>query len=79
MTNTEKLVQLNQWNKDTLMETLGIVFTELGDDYLVGTMPVNSKVHQPLKMLHGGASIALAESLGSCLSNILVFPKTKLL
>ena len=45
MTNTEKLVQLNQWNKDTLMETLGIVFTELGDDYLVGTMPVNSKVH----------------------------------
>ena len=77
MTNTEKLVQLNQWNKDTLMETLGIVFTELGDDYLVGTMPVNSKVHQPLKMLHGGASIALAESLGSCLSNILVFSEDK--
>lgn len=77
MTNTEKLVQLNQWNKDTLMETLGIVFTELGDDYLVGTMPVNSRVHQPLGMLHGGANIAFAESLGSCLSNVLVIPDGK--
>ena len=72
MTNTEKLAQLNQWNKNTLMETLEIVFTELGDDYLVGKMPVNSRVHQPLGMLHGGASIAFAESLGSCLSNILI-------
>lgn len=72
MTNAEKLALLNQWNKNTMMETLQIVFTELGDDYLVGTMPVNSRVHQPLGMLHGGASIAFAESLGSCLSNILV-------
>ena len=54
------------------METVGIVFTEIGDDFLVGTMPVSSRVHQPLGMLHGGASIAFAESLGSCLSNILV-------
>jgi 1,4-dihydroxy-2-naphthoyl-CoA hydrolase len=77
MSNTEKLAQLNQWNKNTLMETLGIVFTELGDDYLVGTMPVNSRVHQPLGMLHGGASIAFAESLGSCLSNILVAEEGK--
>ena len=77
MTNTEKLAQLNQWNKNTLMETLGIVFTELGDDYLVGTMPVNPRVHQPLGMLHGGASIAFAESLGSCLSNILIAQEGK--
>lgn len=77
MTNEEKLVLLNRWNKDTLMETLDIVFTELGEDYLVATMPVNSRVHQPLKMLHGGASIALAESLGSCLSNILVIENGK--
>lgn len=77
MTNTEKLAQLNQWNKNTLMETLGIVFTELSDDYLVGTMPVNPRVHQPLGMLHGGASIAFAESLGSCLSNILVAQEGK--
>ena len=77
MTNAEKLALLNQWNKNTLMETLGIVFTELGDDYLVGTMPVNPRVHQPLGMLHGGASIAFAESLGSCLSNILVAQEGK--
>ena len=77
MTNSEKLALLNQWNKNTMMETLGIVFTKLGDDYLVGTMPVNSRVHQPLGMLHGGASIAFAESLGSCLSNILVAEEGK--
>lgn len=77
MMNQEKLGLLNQWNKNTLMETLEIVFTELGDDYLVGTMPVNSRVHQPLGMLHGGANIAFAESLGSCLSNVLVIPEGK--
>ena len=77
MMNQEKLALLNQWNKNTLMETLEIVFTELGDDYLVGTMPVNSRVHQPLGMLHGGANIAFAESLGSCLSNVLVIPDGK--
>lgn len=77
MTNTEKLALLNKWNKDTMMETLGIVFTEMGEDFLTGTMPVNSKVHQPLGMLHGGASIAFAESLGSCLSNILVAEEGK--
>lgn len=77
MMNQEKLALLNQWSKNTLMETLEIVFTELGDDYLVGTMPVNSRVHQPLGMLHGGANIAFAESLGSCLSNVLVIPDGK--
>ena len=77
MMNQEKLALLNQWNKNTLMETLEIVFTELGDDYLVGNMPVNSRVHQPLGMLHGGANIAFAESLGSCLSNVLVIPDGK--
>ncbi len=77
MTLTEKLALLNKWNKDTMMETLGIVFTDLGEDFLTGTMPVNSIVHQPLGMLHGGASIAFAESLGSCLSNILVAEEGK--
>lgn len=77
MSPEEKLALLNTWNRNTLMETLGIVFTELGEDYLVGTMPVNARVHQPLGMLHGGASIAFAESLGSCLSNILVAQEGK--
>lgn len=72
MTKEEKLAELNKWCKNTLVETLNIEFTDLGDDFLTATMPINSRVHQPLGMLHGGASIALAESLGSSLSNISV-------
>jgi len=72
MTKEEKLHELNEWNKNTLLETLEIKFTDVGEDFLEATMPVNSRVHQPLGMLHGGASVALAESLGSCLSNIVI-------
>lgn len=63
------LDQFNKTNTDTLMETLGIVYTEIGKDYLIGKMEVTSKIHQPFGLLHGGASIALAETLGSMLSN----------
>ena len=52
------------------METLEIEFTEIGDDYLIAKMPVNSKVHQPDGVLHGGASVALAESGGSMASYV---------
>ena len=51
--------------KDTLMETLQIEFTDVTEDTLVARMPVNSRVHQPDGVLHGGASVALAESVGS--------------
>lgn len=51
--------------KNTLMETLEIEFVDLTDDVLIARMPVTSKVHQPDGVLHGGASVALAESLGS--------------
>jgi uncharacterized protein (TIGR00369 family) len=51
--------------QNTLMETLGIEFTEVGDDFLVAKMPVTPRVHQPDGVLHGGASVALAESVGS--------------
>lgn len=68
--NKELLRQINHFSKNTLMETLQIDFVEVGEDYLIATMPVTSKVHQPMGYLHGGASIALAESLGSCLSHI---------
>jgi 1,4-dihydroxy-2-naphthoyl-CoA hydrolase len=44
---------------------LGIVFTEIGDDYIRGTMPVDARTVQPFGLLHGGASVALAETLGS--------------
>lgn len=54
------------------METLGIVYTDFGEDFVEATMPVNSRVHQPAGLLHGGATAALAESLGSLGSFILV-------
>ncbi|MGY3794446.1 PaaI family thioesterase [Aquimarina sp. 433] len=56
--------------KNTLMETLDISFCEVGDDYLVAKMPVTPKVHQPDGVLHGGAMVALAESVGSAASHI---------
>lgn len=59
---------LNNWGSETLGTTLGIVFTDVTDDSLTATMPVTPKVHQPYGILHGGASCALAETLGSCLS-----------
>lgn len=72
MTASEKLQILNSVTQNTLMETLNIVYTEVGDDFLVGTMPINSRVHQPMGLLHGGASVALAESVGSAASHLFV-------
>lgn len=50
---------------NTILDTLGIKFTERGDDYLCATMPVDHRTHQPMGILHGGASVVLAETLGS--------------
>lgn len=68
MTKEEKLEALNRMNRNTLMETLDIRFTDAGDDFIEAAMPVGPKVHQPYGILHGGASIALAETVGSVLS-----------
>jgi len=59
------LKMLNKMCKNTLMETLDIKYVAIGEDYLVATMPVNSRVHQPDGILNGGATMALAESVGS--------------
>jgi len=59
------LAELNAMCPGTLMEQLGIVYTEIGTDYLCATMPVDHRTKQPAGLLHGGASAALAESLGS--------------
>ena len=66
MTNSPvDLTELNAWSRNTLGEHLGIELTEVGDQYLVGRMPVDHRTHQPMGLLHGGASVALAETLGS--------------
>lgn len=56
---------LNAWSKNTLTEHLGIEFSTIGDDYLEARMPVDARTHQPMGLLHGGASVALAETMGS--------------
>jgi 1,4-dihydroxy-2-naphthoyl-CoA hydrolase len=59
------LDRINAWNGGSMVEHLGMRVTEVGDDYLRGTMPVDARTKQPFGLLHGGASVALAESLGS--------------
>lgn len=66
------LQQLNALSEKTLMRALGIVFTEIGTDYLCATMPVDARTHQPYGLLHGGASAALAETLGSTAAGLCV-------
>jgi len=67
----EKILQVcNGSSKNTLMETLDIEYVDVGEDFLVGRMPVNPRVHQPDGVLHGGAMVALAESIGSMASYI---------
>jgi 1,4-dihydroxy-2-naphthoyl-CoA hydrolase len=59
------LARINGWSRGTMMETLDIRFTEAGDDWIRGTMPVDHRTQQPFGLLHGGASVVLAETLGS--------------
>jgi len=64
------LADLNALSTDTAMEPLGIVFTQIGRDYLRATMPVDARTRQPYGLLHGGASVLLAETLGSSAGNL---------
>ncbi|NNC49227.1 MAG: hotdog fold thioesterase [Flaviramulus sp.] len=70
LSKKDVLAQANKVCKNTLMETLNIEMMDYGDDFLVARMPVNSRVHQPDGVLHGGATAALAESVGSFASHI---------
>lgn len=69
--NTD-LARLNALSENTLIAHLGIVYTQVGDDFLQATMPVDSRTKQPHGLLHGGASVALAETLGSVAANLAV-------
>lgn len=72
LSRDEMLALCNSFGKNSLMETLQIEFTDAGEDFLVAQMPVNSRVHQPMGLLHGGASVALAESVGSAASMLFI-------
>jgi 1,4-dihydroxy-2-naphthoyl-CoA hydrolase len=66
------LQELNQIMADTLISHVGIEFVEIGDDFLCARMPVDQRTRQPMGILHGGASVVLAETLGSAASNLAV-------
>lgn len=66
------LENLNLMNQNTLGGALDIRFTEMGDDFVTATMPVNASTVQPFRILHGGASVALAETLGSVASTLCI-------
>ena len=72
----DKVLKICQdWSKNTLMETLEIEYIDAGEGFLVAKMPVNSRVHQPMGLLHGGATVALAESVGSAASIMFINPE----
>ncbi|TLP77587.1 PaaI family thioesterase [Maribacter sp. ACAM166] len=73
----EKILKIcNETSKNTLMETLEIDYIDVGEDFLLAKMPVTPKVHQPDGVLHGGAMVALAESVGSAASYIFLDAST---
>ncbi len=65
---THSLDELNALSEGTMMRPLDIVFTEVGADFLKASMPVDARTHQPFGLLHGGASLTLAETVGSTAS-----------
>lgn len=69
-----QLDEMKSLCKANLAEHLGIELTELGGNHLLGTMPVDHRTAQPAGLLHGGASVALAETLGSVAANLCVDP-----
>lgn len=75
MDKAKILEMCKMYSKNTLMETLQIEYIDVGEDFLTAKMPVNSRVHQPMGLLHGGASVALAESVGSAASMFFVDSK----
>jgi 1,4-dihydroxy-2-naphthoyl-CoA hydrolase len=66
------LEALNKLSKNTMAERIGIEFTQVGEDFLEAKMPVDSRTHQPFGLLHGGASVALAETMGSVAAHCLL-------
>jgi uncharacterized protein (TIGR00369 family) len=70
ISKAEMITQANAFCKNSFIETLNIEFIDFGDDFVIAKMPVNPRVHQPDGVLHGGATVALAETTGSYASQI---------
>jgi 1,4-dihydroxy-2-naphthoyl-CoA hydrolase len=75
--NNPTLEGINALHENTICRTIGIEFTEIGDDYLIAKMPVDHRTKQPMGLLHGGASVVLAETLGSVASVLTLDDVTK--
>jgi 1,4-dihydroxy-2-naphthoyl-CoA hydrolase len=76
--NAATVEELQERARNTLIEWLGIRFTEIGPDFVRASMPVGAHTHQPMGVLHGGASVALAETVGSTAANLCVDPEREL-
>lgn len=72
MDKSEKIKHIKKLSQNTMIQHLGIEFTEIGDDFVCGKMPVDYRTIQPMGMLHGGASAAFAETLASVASTLQV-------
>ena len=79
MDKIDLLNKLNSLNKNSLEKTLEIEFIDVSEDFLIAKMPVTSKVHQPDGVLHGGATAALAESVGSAASYFSIDKKNQMI
>lgn len=77
MSTNEIINMINHHVQGTMIDYLGIEFTDAGDDYLVATMPINKNTQNPAKILHGGAMMALAETVGSALSYLFIDRETQ--
>ena len=73
MEKQEKLKRINDSIQNTMTSTIGIEITDIGDDFICGKMPIDERTTQPFGLLHGGASAALAETLGSIGGGIKVY------
>lgn len=73
MEKQEKIKRINDGIQNTMISTIGIEITDIGDDFICGKMPVDERTIQPFGLLHGGASVALAETLGSIGGGIKVY------
>ena len=77
MDKQEKIQRVNDSFQNTMTSTIGIEITDIGDDFICGKMPVDERTIQPFGLLHGGASVALAETLGSIAGGIKVYPNNE--